>query len=385
MKQYTIGIDARLCGSQHAGLGRYIKNLVLRLPFVLPANYQLVYFFADKTQWSEVLQDLSSLDLSSNCAAAAIFARIKIVIAPVRHYSLAEQWQMPKLFAAQKLDLLHVPHFNAPVFTHCPKLVLTIHDLLWHQKKGLQMTTLSAWQYHLKHFFYLLVVKMAVKKAVLIITPSKISQKAINYFYPTVKNKVKVIYNGAADFSHLKAKKPLLNLPHQYLLYVGSLYPHKNVDLLLQALRAQTSLNLVIVSARDAFWKKLKKQISQYQLSDRVYFLGKVSDEQLKYLYQHTQALVQPSLSEGFGLTGIEALSLGTKVLASQIPIFSEIYGQAYFAFDPLSVDSFLQAFALSQKTNDIAFSKKAQQQASHYDWQQFAKQIATYYQQILS
>lgn len=385
MKQYTIGIDARLCGSQHAGLGRYIKNLVLRLPFVLPANYQLVYFFADKKQWSEVLQDLASLNLSREIKAQEIFARIKIVIAPVCHYSLSEQWRLPKLFAAEKLDLLHVPHFNAPLFTGRAKLVLTIHDLLWHQKKGLQMTTLSAWQYHLKHFFYRLVVKAATSKATLIITPSKVSEQVINHFYPQVKNKVRVIYNGAANFSFIKAKKPETVLPAKYLLYVGSLYPHKNVTLLLSALQAEPSLNLVIVSARDAFWQKLKKQIKQRHLASRVFFLGKVTDEQLKYLYERAQALVQPSLSEGFGLTGIEALSLGTKVLASNIPIFSEIYGQVFFAFDPLSTESFLQALALAQKTPKSDFAKKAKKQASQYDWQQFSQQVAASYQQILS
>lgn len=385
MKQYTIGIDARLCGSQHAGLGRYIKNLVLHLPFVLPNNYQLVYFFADKTQWSEVLQGLASLNLSHKISVQEIFSRIKIVITPVRHYSLSEQWRMPQFFTAEKLDLLHVPHFNAPLFTGKAKLVLTIHDLLWHQKKGLQMTTLSAWQYHLKHFFYRLVVKTAIAKATLIITPSKVSEQVINYFYPKAKNKVRVIYNGATDFSLIKAKKPSTVLPPKYLLYVGSLYPHKNVALLLHSLQSQTALNLVIVSARDAFWQKLQKQINQSHLAKRVFFLGRVTDEQLKYLYKHAQALVQPSLSEGFGLTGIEALSLGTKVLASKIPIFSEIYGQAFFAFDPLSVESFLQALALSQKTADSVFAQRAKKQAGHYNWQQFSQQVATSYQQILS
>lgn len=115
------------------------------------------------------------------------------------------------------------------------------------------------------------------------------------------------------------------------------------------------------------------------------FFLGKVTDEQLKYLYERAQALVQPSLSEGFGLTGIEALSLGTKVLASNIPIFSEIYGQVFFAFDPLSTESFLQALALAQKTPKSDFAKKAKKQASQYDWQQFSQQVAASYQQILS
>lgn len=383
--KYLIGVDARLCGSAHAGLGRYIKNLCLRLPFFLPKNYQLVYFFADKKQWSEVLLALPTLNYSPNLKASEIFSRIKIVIAPITHYTFAEQWRLPAIFTAEKLDLLHVPHFNLPVLSRTKKIVLTIHDLLWHQKKGLQMTTLKSWQYYLKHFVYLWVVRLAVAKACKIITPSKISSQVITKFYPQAQSKIAVIYNGVNNFANCQSVAPVPSLPAHFLLYVGSLYPHKNLQLILAALKRRKQLQLVIVSARNAFWQKLKEQIKQEKLTQRVIFLGHVSDEKLKYLYLHADCLVQPSLSEGFGLTGVEAMSLGCKVLASNIAVFREIYGRAYFAFNPLSLESFLQSLDKCLQANKNTYQHVASKQASLYHWDKMTKQVAKLYQQVLS
>lgn len=386
-KTFTIGIDARLAGQKNAGLGRYINNLLLRLPLYLPENYHLVYFFHDKNQASEILNQIGTLPAAQGQSAQAIFQKIKLVYVPIRHYSLAEQTQLPRIFAQEKLDLLHIPHFNAPYFLGKQKFVLTIHDLLWHEKKGLAVTTLRPWQYYFKYFAYRLLTNRVVKKANQIITVSQHGQKTLLKFYPKVKNKTQVIYNGVNDFSPLltpqKFKTPL---PKNFLLYVGSLYPHKNLNLVLRALTQQADLNLVIVSARNAFWNKTAAKIKDLHLEKQITFLGQVSDQQLQFLYQQAQALVQPSLSEGFGLTGIEALKLGTPVIASKIATFQEVYGDVFTAFDPYSEADFLQAVKKSAplKTN-LTWRRQALAQAARYSWDSMAKQTLQIYQNLLS
>lgn len=386
-KLITLGLDARLAGQKNAGLGRYINNLALRLPFFLPDNYRLVYFFHDKNQWSELVAQIGTLDLAQGKNVQDIFSKIKLVYTPIRHYSLAEQTQLPQVFAQEKLDLLHVPHFNAPYFLGQQKFVLTIHDLLWHEKKGLTVTTLPAWKYHLKYFAYRFLTNRVVKKATKIIVVSQTCQKTVLKFYPKVKSKLQLIYNGVNQFklSPLTTKFAI-PLPKNFLLYVGSLYPHKNLTIVLQALAQEKSLHLVIVSARDAFWEKTYQQIANLKIAAQVTFLGQVSDAQLNYLYRQAQALIQPSLSEGFGLTGIEALQVQTPVIASNIAVFQEIYGHAYTDFKPDEVADFLRAVKKSAPLkNDPTWQKLAAQQVSRYSWDKMAQQTVQIYQEILA
>ncbi len=386
-KIITIGLDARLAGRKNAGLGRYINNLALRLPFTVPDNYRLVYFFHDKSQWSEIIALLPTLAADRNIKAQDILQKIKLVYTPIRHYSFAEQIKLPALFAQEKLDLLHIPHFNAPYCLGSQKYVLTIHDLLWHEKKGLAVTTLAPWQYYFKYYAYRFLTNHVIKKSRSIIVISQNVKKTLLRFYPRAAAKTHLIYNGVGHFPPLLRTPTFkIPLPSQFLLYVGNLYPHKNVDLVLRALTQEPSLHLVIVSARDAFWQKTETFIKQLHLQSQVTFLGQVSDQQLQFLYQQAQALVQPSLSEGFGLTGVEALLSGTPVIASDIPVFHEIYGSVFTAFDPYDQADFLTAVkkSASLKANP-SWQRLATRQASRYSWQTMTAAVIQVYQQALS
>lgn len=385
-KKYKIGLDCRLCGHKHAGLGRYIQNLALYLPFILPTNYQLVYFFYDKNQWRETIQAISNIQPPNNLNLKDMTLKISPKYIPIRHYTLAEQTQLPKIFSQEKLDLLHVPHFNLPYFTQEKKIILTIHDLLWHEKKGLHMTTLPPWQYYFKYYAYRLLSNKVIHRADKIIVPSRTIEQTLLSFYPEAKDKITVIYNGVNKFKHVTAQQQFGQLiPENFLLYVGSLYPHKNINLVLHALQKNPQLNLVIVSARDAFWLQTLQQIKKLTVSQQVTFLGPVTDGQLKFLYQQTTALIQPSLSEGFGLTGVEALECGTKVIASAIPIFQEIYGDAFIPFDPRSVTDFLLACQKAQTIDLHQYRQIAFKQAHKYNWLKTSQQVCQLYQETLN
>ena len=134
-----IGIDCRLAGSQHAGIGRYTESLLTSL-LKVNSNNNWVLFFYDENQAKAVLKN--NFD----------HQKVQVVITPISHYSVEEQLKLPKIFKAEKLDLLHIPHFNIPIF-YSGKLVVTIHDLLWHEYKGGTATTLSPLKYFLKYIF----------------------------------------------------------------------------------------------------------------------------------------------------------------------------------------------------------------------------------------
>jgi glycosyltransferase involved in cell wall biosynthesis len=352
-----IGIDCRLSGISHAGIGRYIENLISRLPQEAP-GIEWVYFYRTPDQ---ILKNLD----------------VKYVKAPVRHYTLQEQTQLVSIYNQEKLDLLHVPHFNVPIM-YPGKLVVTIHDLLWHEQRGSHVTTLKPWQYWGKYVGYKLVASTAVRKAAQILVPTRIIKQTLSEYYPVAKNKTVVTYEGVDD-RLLKFKDKKIKKEEKSLIYVGSLYPHKNISLVLKALKDLPDWKLTIVGSRNVFQDQVKKETAKLGIENRVEFTGYLDDEKLAGRIKATTVLVQPSLSEGFGLTGIEAMALGTTVLASDIPVFKEIYQDAAVYFEPSSTQSFIEA--LDKKKPSLEKMKKV---VEKYSWDEMTKQTVKVYRSLL-
>ncbi|NLG95383.1 MAG: glycosyltransferase family 4 protein [Acetomicrobium flavidum] len=127
-----------------------------------------------------------------------------------------------------------------------------------------------------------------------------------------------------------------------YFLYVGNRKRHKNLGRVIKALSriSDKSIKFVIAGQKDgAGPDEIETQAKELNVEHRVLFFVSPSDEVLASLYKGARFLIQPSLIEGFGLPPLEALSLGTPVLLSDIPIFREIYEDAAEYFDPFSVE----------------------------------------------
>src|SRR5258708_10842145 len=177
----TIGIDCRLAGIQNAGIGRYIEELVRGVSKDTSVTW--VLFFQKKNQ----LPWLSAA------------AHIRIVIAPVRHYSFREQLVMPRIFAREQLDLLHVPHFNVPLL-YSGSFIVTIHDLLWHDQRGQSMTTLSPVVYSAKYQAYRLVSSKAIQRARAILVPAKtVKDTILTHVSDLDEKKITVTYEGVDE------------------------------------------------------------------------------------------------------------------------------------------------------------------------------------------
>jgi len=362
-----IGIDCRLSGVRNAGIGRYVSNLVHELLPLSKSEVTLVLFFYDEVQQAEVL----GRDVPENC---------EVVLAPVQHYSFSEQLRLPTIFRKAKIDLLHVPHFNVPLF-YQGKYVVTIHDLLWHERKGRAVTTLAPTVYWLKYWLYLLVVKTAIERAKKIFVPSETVRDAVINRFPSAQKRAVVTYEGVGD--ELKKEVPHPRRMEKILLYVGSLYPHKNVSRIFSAMIVDKSYRLAIVTARTAFVDRVKKEIKDLGIEDRVEFHFEISDSQLSNIYQQASVLIQPSLAEGFGLTGIEAIALGTPLVASDIPIFKEVYGDMAHYFDPHDSESLLRVIARAENSSVSDHDVKIL--LEKFSWKSLAKQTLAGYIEVLS
>jgi len=357
-----IGIDCRLSGIEHAGLGRYTFCLTRNL-LDLDLKTTWVLFFAHNKQAQEFRK----------------YKNVEIVIAPIKHYSWSEQWQMNLIFQKANLDLLHVPHFNVPILYPKP-MVITIHDLLWHTQKGLAVTTLHPALYWFKYLFYRVVVWCAITKALIIFVPSQTVASTLQSFYPQTRSKTIVTYEGV---SAVEPQKVSFKLPAKYMLYVGSLYPHKNVDITFEALK-QLNINLVVVSSRSNFTQKFLDRVKKANLQDKVLLLTKLADPVLQTIYQKAYCVIQPSFSEGFGLTGLEAIKAGTPLIASNIPVFHEIYQSSAVYFDPKDPSNLITALT-KIKHNRLQLKKHNQSLLKFYNWKKTAKQTLDAYLNSLS
>jgi glycosyltransferase involved in cell wall biosynthesis len=142
---------------------------------------------------------------------------------------------------------------------------------------------------------------------------------------------------------------------------------------------------LKIASSRNVFTKRLEDVIRRFHAEKYVELLGFVPDEKLTYLYRNSVSFIFPSLSEGFGLPGLEAMGAGAIVLASNTPVFREVYQNNAAYFDPQSIESIKvtmeKAIQLRAGERERVI-RKAQEFAKRYSWAKMAKETLKIYEE---
>ena len=366
-------IDVRMFGLKHAGIGRYVQELIRHLPK-----------YAKDIKTTLICHPNDSNALNSLIPSGW---RTHSISAP--HYSLAEQYHLAQILYHLRPALVHFPHFNYPV-SYRGKFVVTIHDILWHKQKGTQVTTLPPWYYWPKYIAYRFVIKQAITQAVSIITPSQFVKNDLIHTFKLDKHKIIPIHEGVFP-AYFKQFPAVSRLPHQpYLIYTGSFYPHKNINRLIRAIKilnqTNNSVHLYLVGAQSVFQQKTADFINQIQAGKWVTFTGFISDKKLVQYYQHAAAFVFPSLSEGFGLPGLEALACGCPVIAADSSSLPEIYGPHACYFDPTSTKSLLTAISQTlSHPPSTSVRLRYRTYASQFDWDATARLTAKIYHQHLA
>lgn len=374
-----IGIDARLYGPEHTGLGRYITNLVDNLINIDKRNEYVLFVNTKHSQ--------SFLE----------YKNVKVVVVNTSIYSFAEQIILPFIYTKEKLDLLHIPHFNAPLF-YFGKLVVTFHDLIKHASTGSATTTRPAWQHLVIRFSYYLLTFVVSRRAKKIIVPTEYVKKDVCKRLGISESKVVVTYESVDDnlkvvnLSRTQAQKTLYKygLTQPFIIYTGNLYPHKNIDLLIEAVvkhnaKKEVDLCLGIVCARSVFYNRAAEKIKNYGAEEYIKLLGFVDDAELSRLYSIALCLVHPSKMEGFGLTGLEAMSVGLPVISSNASCLPEVYGSACLYFNPDSVDALNTAIEklIGDASLREELSTMGKNQSKKYSWKRMANLTLKTYQDL--
>jgi glycosyltransferase involved in cell wall biosynthesis len=354
-----VVIDARM--AFHSGIGRYIRCLGQALAeSSLSPELTLLTSPGDDAAW-----------LGSNS--------IRKIVFDADIYSTREHWLGSLICYGQARDaeVFHFPHYNIPWLLP-RRSVVTIHDLT---------------HFKFPEFFpssmlgpAKAVLARAVRRAGRIIVPSDATRMDLEEMFKGVSRKTVVIHHGVeprfkpiptSEVERFRQEKQL----GRFFLYVGNNKQHKNLSRLSRAFavlrESHPNAGLVLVGETES--------ASPYPTGTRV--LPRLSDEELVYLYNAAEAVLLPSLSEGFGLPAVEAMACGTPVIGSDINTLVEVVGEAGLLIDPRDEGALAGAMLriLDEPELVAALSRASLDRIKPLSWSRSASMTLDVYQQALA
>jgi glycosyltransferase involved in cell wall biosynthesis len=352
-----IAFSARGLSIPSGGVHQFIKSLVPALARQRGDDELFIFYNHEKFK-----------GLAPNCSEIVIKGSNRI---------FWDFFLLPKMLRKLKVDAAIFPKNILPFFPGCRSYII-IHDLAYFERK------LNA--YPLLDTIYMrTLIPQSVRRAATVFAVSEHTKKDIIRSTNCEPKKITVTYEAAdkiyrpvSDASHLSQVKQKYNLPDDFILYVGSLSPRKNIVRLLEAFsRIRTNIphNLVLTGSKS--WKDsaVYQTMCSLNLTDRITQLGYVEHEDMPALYNLAGAYIYPSLYEGFGLPVLEAMQCGCPVVASNATSIPEVAGDAAVPVNPLDTTAIADAVYRVLTDNKLReeLINSGFQQAEKFSWDRCA------------
>jgi glycosyltransferase involved in cell wall biosynthesis len=355
-----IGIDARLAYYTRAGIGEY----TLRLTQALARTFSDHRF--------TLLQD------RRNKQPLVQAANVVVARTPVPSHHRLEQRLLPWAVNRLAVDVFHSPDFIPPLRATGPQ-VITIHDLAFLIYP--HFLTKDSARYYGQ-------IDRAVRRANRIIAVSESTRHDLVKMLGVPEDKITVIYEAADPLfqpedrtTALHHVQALFEIPDDFILFVSTIEPRKNVPGLLRAyrrLRENYKLTPALVLAGTQGWlsEDVHKLVNELDLKPHCFFLGRVSSHDLHFLYNAALCLVHPAFYEGFGLTPLEAMACGTPVVVSNVSSLPEVVGDAALLVDPQNDEEITVALwrVLTDASLRAGLREKGLQRAAAFSWERAAE-----------
>lgn len=371
-----IVINAISLLSPLTGVGNYTLQIASNLPLLNRRNeyfYFFGYYTSQITPVSEKTNELS---------------RVKSIIqkTPFMKQILRSLNNLMAILLSNNFDIYFEPNF-IPLRIPAKYTVVTIHDFSfalypnWHDKEKIKYFRNNFWK--------------KIKRADQIITVSEyIRNEAISQF-GFASDKIKVIYNGLDQNifhpyskSELDLFRKIYNLPPEFILFVGSIEPRKNLLNLLKAysiLKKSIRNNYKLVLAGFKGWKNEKEFHLINKLKDDIKYIGFVTTKDLAKVYNLATLFVYPSFYEGFGLPPLEAMACACPVITSKTSSMPEICGESAYYIDPHEPEEI--AFAMEKILEDQDIRKNlisaGLKRASNFSWVKSAAEHLALFEKI--
>lgn len=369
-----IGIDGRRLIERRAGVVNYIYENIKAINEIDKENEYYIYTNKE-----------ISLDFELN-------ANWKICKYEAKHSLLWLYFSLPKILKKDKIDVFWGPAAFLTKKMKSTRLIVTIHDLIIEKFPKI-VSSLKA------KIEYKIFTRKACKIADEIICISESTKNDLIEILKIDKNKIKVIYNGT-DFmddtiinDELKVLEKFKITKLNYLLYVSTLHPRKNVDTIIKSFNLlkqhKEYNNLKLVLAGNKGWQcdDVFNLIENSDYKDDIIITGYITDEEKKVLYKNSNVFLYPSLYEGFGLPILEAMSEGNIVITTNCSSLPEVGGDAALYLNSPKDEkelSKLIIYALNlteDERNKII--NKGYEQVKKFDWKNSAKELLEEFEKL--
>lgn len=286
-------------------------------------------------------------------------------------------------------DLFFIPNPNFCAFSSDLKKVMTIHDLSFELYPYFFSAKQRLWHKIIRP-------RNLIARTSAIIADSDNTKNDLINIYQVPAEKIKVIYPGVnheiyqpinRDDPKLNQVKEKYHLPDQFILYLGTIEPRKNIEGIVEAFNQYKKnadnhdCNLVIAGNKGWKYQRAFKTAATSSFSDQIKFIGYVSENDKPYLYNLAKLFIFPSFYEGFGLPVLEAQACGLPVIASINSSFPEVLENSAILVNPDNLSE------ISRAVNDILTDfklnnyliEKGQINSQRFSWQKCAEKTLDY------
>jgi glycosyltransferase involved in cell wall biosynthesis len=372
-----VGIDGYPLAEPRTGVGHYTLELARALALISPADqFELV---SPKPFDAAALQEIERANLPN------------LLTKTPRASSIRGHWWsigLPLYIRRAGFDLFHGTNFDVPLWRQ-GRSIVTIHDLsaLLHPEKHRSRLVRRA------RLRLPLVVRFADK----IITPTESVKREVCQRFKVKPEKVIAIHSAARSsfkpmpFAQSAELRKRLRVEDEFLLFVGTLEPRKNLLTLLKAfaqINTQTvhRPQLVIAGGEGWLMDDMFAFVKESGISERLRFTGYLSDEELRGLYSSCKVFLYPSVYEGFGLPPLEAMACGAPVVAGRIPSLQEVLGSNARLVEP-DVNALAGGIVelLEDENQRQMLAAAGLEHARKFSWEKTARLTLEVYQQLLA
>ena len=369
-----IGLDGYPLSEPRTGVGHYTFELAHALALTHPADqFELV-------------------SPKSFASVAAVVSVANLSFINAKSSSLRGHWWsvgLPLYARRARLDLFHGTNFELPLWQR-RRTVLTIHDL----------SALIYPELHRPRLARRARVRLplAAKMASAIITPTEAIKREVCSRFRLKPDKVSAIHEAPRKFfrpvplDETTEIRKRLEIKEDFLLFVGTLEPRKNLLTLLKAFdqilrHSSRRPQLVVAGGEGWLMDQTFSFMKESGISQHLRLTGYLDDEELRALYSSCQAFIYPSLYEGFGLPPLEAMACGAPVVASRIPALQETLGDVAVLIEPADVEGLARAIIDILENGDgrLALTSAGLNHAAKFSWEKAANQTYEIYQRVMS
>ncbi len=318
-----IGLDAKRAFFNFSGLGNYSRNTIRYLGNLFPENDYFLYLPKRTVRIQNGGFEKHTLSYPESWIGKKL-------------PSFWRSYWMGKKLVEDKIDLYHGLSNEIPFDLPKPsvKSVVTIHDLIFMRY--------PEWYKPIDRKIYVKKARHACQNSDRVIAISAQTSSDIQEYLGISGDKIDVVYQGCDPVFYspvMDAEKNRLTtkytLPANYLLYVGTIEPRKNLLKIIEALHSDSiEIPLIVIGRPTPYLDQVKEYIAKHSITN-ITFLRDVPNEDLPGLYQMAEMFIYPSLFEGFGIPILEALASKTPVITTRGGCFPEAGGKSSMYIDP--------------------------------------------------